>query len=328
MKDPKRFAQEKLEKRAPKGVDPAKHERCVREVKRQGRSVGSAHAICTSSMKKDEGNGSNGDGVSTIDPETQSLATGICIHNRRKLHAFARRKRKLKKSVDFKDTLVSVDATDQLLAETTVNKALLQYVQDQAYDGAKIPFPTGTLTLSKREEGLYHGFFQDRDGQVVEKFDSQTIAIIAKTLQLKSLVPMPAEPTPIPIPVPASEQEVKMLSAAHDRIDMVHNRIDALQRDVIEQVRSKSIRIKYGDFELEIRKSLSDFVKDFRSARTPDKKIVRKAISSWRKKYAEVMPLANDHQAAKELTENWETHQESFCQFVDAISRGVQDEQG
>jgi hypothetical protein len=43
-----------LEKRAPKGVDPEKHESCVRDVKTQGHDVGSAHAICSSSMKKDE----------------------------------------------------------------------------------------------------------------------------------------------------------------------------------------------------------------------------------------------------------------------------------
>lgn len=43
---------EYFEKKAPKGVDPAKHERCVTKVKQQGHDVGSAHAICTSSMKK------------------------------------------------------------------------------------------------------------------------------------------------------------------------------------------------------------------------------------------------------------------------------------
>lgn len=45
---------EVLEKRAPKGVDPEKHERCVIDVKDKRHDVGSAHAICTSSMKKDE----------------------------------------------------------------------------------------------------------------------------------------------------------------------------------------------------------------------------------------------------------------------------------
>lgn len=43
-----------LEKRAPKDVDPDKHESCVQQVKEQGHDMGSAHAICTSSMKKDE----------------------------------------------------------------------------------------------------------------------------------------------------------------------------------------------------------------------------------------------------------------------------------
>lgn len=43
-----------LEKRAPKGVDPEKHESCVKDVKTKGHDVGSAHAICTSSMKKDD----------------------------------------------------------------------------------------------------------------------------------------------------------------------------------------------------------------------------------------------------------------------------------
>jgi hypothetical protein len=47
-------AKEALEKRAPKGVDPDKHESCVIDVKAQGHDVGSAHAICSASMKKDE----------------------------------------------------------------------------------------------------------------------------------------------------------------------------------------------------------------------------------------------------------------------------------
>ena len=42
-----------LLKRAPEGVDPKAHERCVTDVKAKGHDVGSAHAICTSSMKKD-----------------------------------------------------------------------------------------------------------------------------------------------------------------------------------------------------------------------------------------------------------------------------------
>ena len=43
-----------LSKKAPSNVDPEKHERCVKDVKKKGHDVGSAHAICTSSMKKSE----------------------------------------------------------------------------------------------------------------------------------------------------------------------------------------------------------------------------------------------------------------------------------
>lgn len=388
MKDPKKFAKEKLMKRAPKGVDPEKHERCVRDVKRQGHSVGSAHAICTSSMKKAEHKdklpGGLGDKKKPKDFDSKQLAVGIkvemehtndrtlaqeiamdhltedpkyytklkqiekadgsipcgtglpgqiCRHNKKKLHDFvSAKKSRMSKSIDFKETLVSVDSKDQLLAETTTNPALLDYIQKNAVDGAKIPFPTGILTLSQREPGLFHGMFSDRDGQVVEKFDSQTVAIIAKNLQLKSLVPIPEKSMDAQIiasepSVPASEQEVKMLAAAHDRIDMVHNRIDALQRQVIEQVKGKSIRIKYGDFELEIKKSIQGFVSDFKAGRAlPDKDIVRKALSSWRKKHSEYMALHTEQAAARELIENWEQHQDSFCQFVDALSRG-EDEQ-
>ncbi len=43
-----------IEKKAPKGVDSDKHERCVMDVKDKGHNVGSARAICTSAMKKEE----------------------------------------------------------------------------------------------------------------------------------------------------------------------------------------------------------------------------------------------------------------------------------
>ena len=47
---------ENLEKKqgVPKGVDPAKHERCVMDVKADGKDKSSAYAICNSSMNKSE----------------------------------------------------------------------------------------------------------------------------------------------------------------------------------------------------------------------------------------------------------------------------------
>lgn len=38
----------------PKGVDPEKHERCVKDVKKQGHDKSSAYAICNASMKKSD----------------------------------------------------------------------------------------------------------------------------------------------------------------------------------------------------------------------------------------------------------------------------------
>lgn len=49
---PKKVAD--LNKKAPKGVDPIKHEKCVKDVKAEGHDIGSATAICTASMKKEE----------------------------------------------------------------------------------------------------------------------------------------------------------------------------------------------------------------------------------------------------------------------------------
>lgn len=43
-----------INKKAPEGVNPEKHESCVKQVKKQGKDVGSAHAICSSSLKKEE----------------------------------------------------------------------------------------------------------------------------------------------------------------------------------------------------------------------------------------------------------------------------------
>jgi hypothetical protein len=253
-------------------------------------------------------------------PGKKPYSEGSC---RPKSKAKAFVKKKMKKSIDFKETTVSVDSTDQMVAEKTTNPKLIEYIKLHSgllkADGsvAKIPFPTGILTLSQREAGLYHGHFQDRDGQIVEKFDSQTVEIISKMLELKSLVPSIAQAEVAEAsPSPPTDKDLAM--AAHDRIDMVHNRIDALER---QSLNVKGIKIKYGEFELEIRKSVRDFVNDFKLGKAAQKDTLRKAITSWRKKHAEYIPLQSDQAAAKELLANWEQHEDSFCQFVDALTR-------
>src|SRR5690349_20820579 len=131
----------------------------------------------------------------------------------------------------------------------------------------KIPFEKGALTLSQKEPGLYNGFFQDKDGQVIEKFDSITLEIIAKNMEIKDLYRSPAT--------------LQDVAAAHDRIDMVQRKLDEQPSRPL-----KSLKIKFGDFELELRKSVRDFAQRFAKARIQeiaiDHDLIKKAIESWR----------------------------------------------
>lgn len=317
MKDLKKFAA-KAKVKMDKDELIREHKRLIGVLRSPSHKDDKVEADKQSKELKEYTEKSNTD-VSTRAPSDKKLANKIISHNKKKLHDFARKK--MKKSLDFKNTTVSVDAQDQILAEKTASPALVEYIKNnlgvlKSGPGAsvKIPFPTGILTMSEREAGIYHGHFQDRDGQVIEKFDSQTVEIIAKNLEVKSMVPniIASQPEPASVPVEPAASDIAMAA---------HNRIDDLQRQLIEAQKGKSIRIKYGDFELEIKKSVRDFVNDFKAGRPPEKNVVRKAISSWRKKHSEYMSLNSDQAAARELMENWQAHQESFCQFVDALSR-------
>jgi len=389
MTSPKDFVnrkKEELAKKAPKGVDPKKHERCVQDVKRQGHDVGSAHAICTSSMKKTEHKdklpgglgdkkkpkdfdqkqlamgikvemehtndktiaqeiaidhlsedpkyytklktiekadgaegGSESSEVETQDPQSKQIAGMIMTHNRKKLHAFVRNKKKEKvnKSIDFQDTKSSIDSKDQLLAEQTASPQLIKYLQDMAsQDISKIPFAKGILTLSKKEPGLYNGFFQDRDGQIIEKFDTQTLAIIAKTMELRELY---SPSTPVPVSLNTSPTVEQVIDAAHQRIDMVHNRIDQLEKQPVKDM--KSLKVKFGDFELELRKSVKAFVDNYRGAPKVDPNLVKKALSSWKRRNEERVDISNLEQAAREILRNWDQYKEEFNQIVYALEQ-------
>ncbi len=362
---------EELKKRAPKGVDPDKHERCVKEVKRQGRSVGSAHAICTASMKKSDEvkmpmkefvkehkrllgvlrSPSRKDDkqeakrqqkemkeytekseISTMGATDSNLAERIMTHNRAKLHKFVK-KQKIKKSIDFQNVKVGVDSTDQLLAEQTASPKLIEYIQrslayaDGATDVCKVPFVNGVLTLSKKDEGLYNGFFQDSQGQVVEKFDNQTVAIIAKNMIMKNLYYAQTEAA-VPVTEAAHADEAEDRALISREVGMAlehHNAIYHKGQEPGEPIKSGKgyIKIRSGDFELEIKKSIRAFITDYKTQRvisegpvTPE--IITKAVKSWRKKSSDYMHLPSDQAAAKEIFNNWDEHQESFLQMVHA----------
>lgn len=219
---------------------------------------------------------------------------------------------KVKKSIDFQETKTAVDSTDQLLAEKTASPELINYLKTSVdSELTKIPFAKGALTLAEKEPGLYNGFFQDKDGQVVEKFDSMTLEIIAKNMEIKDLYR-----------APATLQDV---AAAHDRIDMVQKQLDEQPSRPV-----KSLKIKFGDFELELRKSVRDFAQRFAKARTEERQVdqdlIKKAIESWRKKHQSVMDVPNTTAAAKEIFDNWEEHKEGFNQIVYALQQVEDDE--
>lgn len=268
-----------------------------------------------------------------MDSTSQKLADKIRIHNQKKLHGFVgKHKEKVKKSIDFHQTTSAIDTGDQMLAESTGNPTLIKYIKDALQnDISKIFFSKGTLVLSQKEPGLYNGFFQDNAGQVVEKFDNQTVEIVAKNMQLKSLYDAPVEAVNV-APAIASPTS----TPHHDYVEEMEDRIIAREEaqkvvgEVLAHMKQptpKYVRVRFGDMEVELRKSIRDFVNDFKKAQEADKDIVSKAISSWRKKASAYTHLPNDQAAAKELLSNWEQHQEGFCQLVYALQQLGKDDE-
>jgi len=214
-------------------------------------------------------------GVATEDNKTKKIAKLIEQHNRKKLN----------KSYDFRDVTVSIDSADQKLAEDTACPKLIKYLKSAVENSLnKVPLKKGSLVMTEKQPGLYNAFFQDAAGQVVEKFDDNTIEMLAKNLEMKNLYIRPE----------ASG--------------------DASSGSVV--------RIKYGDLEFEVRKSINDFVNDFRASKYPDKQLIKKSIGSWKKSVEGVMSLENKKQAAEELSKNWDMHKESFFQIMHGIKKG------
>lgn len=267
-------------------------------------------------------------------PAGKGLAGKIARHNMAKLHKFAKA-HKISKSVDFQNTKVSIDSADQLLAEKTTSPQLIKYIKASLEnDISKIPFAKGMLTLSKKEAGLYQGFFQDKDGQVVEKFDDMTPEIVAKNMEMKSLYAAGEMAPPQPsLPghdaqeeaedrIIAQQEAQKVVEVAHSRIDMVQNRIDRLQEDMGSK--AKTLRVTFGDFQLELRKSVREFADKFRKSQEEDETdptVIRKAIESWRTKNKNVLDIPTFNAAAKELFNNWDEHKEGFSQIVYALEQ-------
>lgn len=299
---------DKFSKAAPKGVDEAKYKRCKEKVKRQG-TAKNPYAVCAAALKKGEKEypkSSQGVGCGT------GTSGKICRRNVSKLNKSEFIK-EFKKSYDYRDMKVSVDAKDQQAAEETASKDLVHYIKASLEgDLNKIPFEKGMLTLSRKDAGLYSGFFQDSDGQVIEKFDDQTVEMVAKTMELKELYIIPGAPVTPPSP-PATMEVADQIAEAH---------MDHHNATMHRGPESGSVRIKYGDFELEIKKSIHGFVNDFKKTHFSqfEKQEVKKAVKAWKRNSR--IKFQNETEAARVLLENWNTHSEDFYQILHAMRQG------
>jgi hypothetical protein len=221
----------------------------------------------------------------------------------------------------FKDSLVAVDASLQAASEKTASPELMQYLSSSINaDLQKIPFAKGTLTVYKKEAGLYGGFFQDNEGQLIQEFENMTIAILAKTLEMKELYCAPvevAQTQPVdPSPTMQNVRDIARMEASDAVIGhevRMHN----------EENNGKKthIKVRFGNFELEIKKSMQDFINDFKRSRIElsDKTDLKKAISSWRRNSAAGKHFRSDLDAARVILSDWEQYGEEFNQVLFAM---------
>lgn len=203
----------------------------------------------------------------------------------------------LAKSYDFPNSQIIIDAKDQQAAEEGTPKAFLEKLSSGIKKGEqvhKISLQKGTLTLAEKDLNLYSGFFQDETGQIIEKFDAHTLEMVAKTLMVKGCT---------------GEYDLTQ-SEGEDVED---------SRPIATAPQGMSLKIKFGDVELELRKSVKNFIEDYKSKRA-DQDSMRKAIKSWRRsqKFSE---FHSDSDAAQALLSDWESHKEAFQQTLFAIKQ-------
>jgi uncharacterized alkaline shock family protein YloU len=242
------------------------------------------------------------------------LAGKICSHNKKKLN------KKVAKSegttVDYKDTQVTVDSRLQAAAEQTASPELVQYLNASINaELQKIRLAKGVLTLSKKDAGIYSGFFQDNDGQVVHQFENMTIPILAKNLEMKELYLRPI--APVPAEAHSDEEEDReMINEALAHHNALYHQGQA-PGEPIKQDKGY-VRIKYGNFELEIKKSMHDFIKSFKTNQ-PSRDDVKKALAAWRRNSKFANQFKSDIEAAQALVSDWQQYGEDFNQVLFAL---------
>lgn len=203
--------------------------------------------------------------------------------------------RKFKKSYDFRDHGVGISVVDQTAAEETASPSLMALLKENALNSpvdsvTTIALVKGELTLSKKDSNLFNGFFKDTEGQIIEKFDDKTLELVAKALMVKNLYVEPVEyevqPEEIEVPTSAPE-EAKTF-----------------------------IKVRFGDFELEMRKSLQGALD-----KSSDRESLKKSLQIFRKSASGYTNLKDDKSTIRELLENWDIHSERFNQIIFAVDQ-------
>lgn len=208
---------------------------------------------------------------------------------------------KFKKSLDFRNTTISIDSADQKLAEDTANPVVIDHIKFHDQNGvADVPFSKGILKLFKKEEGLFSAAFQDEHGQIIEKFDDMTAEMLAKNLMIRDLDTLPVYGE-LPQMYEYEDSEEEMEKEDEEEV----------------QVKPTSIRIKYGDFELEIKKSIYSFLNDFKKSNINKDKLLNKALVILSKRHGK----KNKTDMAKAISQDWEIYKEDLMQIIDALNR-------
>lgn len=226
----------------------------------------------------------------------------------------------VKKSYDYKDLYVSVDPKDQAIAEQSASKIWVSMINDamvhlELGNTADIHFGPQILTLMKRGEGLYNGFLKDADGQIVEQLEDQTAEMVVAQLEVKKLLPS------LPGLGATPESNSPHPDEAEDRKIAEEVAEAVVERKLSEKDGVAYLRIKTKDFEFELRKSVQEFIQDFKKLKSTNLTEVRHAIKSWRRNMAKSLHSSNDLEAARELLGNWDKHQESFNQILFATKQ-------
>lgn len=219
-------------------------------------------------------------------------------------------------SYNFKNTKATVSVAAQDAADRTASPELIKYLKASINaDLQKISLAKGVLTISKKEQGLYAGFFSDASGQVVEEFDNVTLPVLAKTLEVKELY----EP-PVQVEGPTDDAEEMTEVAAQVTNVMLDHHNKTMHSD--ENKSGGYMKLKYGNFELEIKKSMQEFINVYRNDNKAKlKNDVKKAISAWRRNSNVAKSFTSDLEAVRALLGNWDQHGEDFSQIVFAMNK-------